>query len=173
MVDEAAETYIVRKMNYSQREPMTRFDGDRSELMRQLEDAFLRMQRLVISRHALSFDGELTRPQYLLLHVIRHAGPQSISELAGVLDIGKPGTSGMVARLEKAGLVTRERDEGDRRIIRVVLTPAGSVRVADLEARVRLDFEMALSALSDAEVLELVRLYNKLIEAAENAHRET
>ncbi len=153
-------------MNYSEDEVIAAIPARSHELFAELEETFLGLQRLILPRNALAGDGEITRPQYLLLHVIDRQGPASVTDLAGVLDVGLPATSGMIDRLERSGFVTRERDSADRRVIRVALTAAGRVRLRELEARVRAEFRAALSVLSDAEIATLIRLYQKLVDGA-------
>jgi DNA-binding MarR family transcriptional regulator len=136
------------------------------ELLGELEETFLRLQRLMLPRHVLAGDGEITRPQYLLLHVLHHGGPARVSELAGVLDVGMPATSGMIDRLQRSEFVTRDRDETDRRAILVAITDAGRERLGEMEARVRSEFTKVLSVLTDDELETLIRLYDKLIDGA-------
>lgn len=62
----------------------------------------------------------------------------------------------MLARMEAAGLITRTPDEQDRRTLRVALTPAG--RVALAEARDALaDLNAHLTAGFNASELDVVR----------------
>jgi len=48
-----------------------------------------------------------------------------MNELAGFLRISRPAATGLVDRLIAQGLVVREGDRRDRRIVRVNLTPKG------------------------------------------------
>ena len=48
-----------------------------------------------------------------------------MSEAGAALDLGAPGVSGLVDRMERAGLVERGLDEHDRRAFRIWLTDAG------------------------------------------------
>lgn len=62
-----------------------------------------------------------------MLVVVRHlaASPLSVGELAGLLGVSRPVVADIAARLESAGLTLRERDERDRRRVRLVLTARG------------------------------------------------
>jgi DNA-binding MarR family transcriptional regulator len=67
----------------------------------------------------------LTHPQYLVMLALWERNPRSLRDLADTLALD-PGTlSPLVKRLESAGLVSRERDRGDERLLAVTLTPAG------------------------------------------------
>jgi DNA-binding MarR family transcriptional regulator len=64
-----------------------------------------------------------------------------VGDLARALRLTVGGTSKLVDRIERAELITREPDPGDRRASRVVLTPAGkrkltaAVKTYEAEAR--------------------------------------
>jgi DNA-binding MarR family transcriptional regulator len=56
-------------------------------------------------------------------------GRMRVGELAGALRVSVGGTSKLVDRIERAGLIAREPDPGDRRASRVALTTAGKRRL--------------------------------------------
>jgi DNA-binding MarR family transcriptional regulator len=68
-------------------------------------------------------------------HVIRAAihiygnGPQTIGQLATGIGVSQGWASRVVDEMERAGYVERQRDEADRRIVRVSLVPAAVERV--------------------------------------------
>jgi len=62
------------------------------------------------------------------------AGPASQTELAARCRVGPQSLGRTLDRLERAGLVRRERDRGDRRQIGVVRTPAGDRTMAEVTA---------------------------------------
>lgn len=67
----------------------------------------------------------LTHPQYLVMLALWEREPRSLRDLAETVAL-EPGTlSPLVKRLEAAGLVARERDGGDERMLAVRLTAAG------------------------------------------------
>src|SRR5207247_10814087 len=80
----------------------------------------------------------------LLVQIKYHPGI-GIRELAALERISVPGMSKFISRLEEAGLVQRERVEGDQRRVGLTLTPAGqkvlrsvkSKRTAWLASRLR------------------------------------
>ena len=90
----------------------------------------------VLTRHydeALRPAG-ITITQFGLLNVIKRAEPESISDIAGILDIDRTTLSRNLKPLEKANLVFRG-DEGGSRRRRVLLTTLG---VAKLEEAIPL-----------------------------------
>ena len=69
----------------------------------------------------------LTIPQWLGLGAVLHCGDEGIShgQLGQRMMLSKAPVTGLVDRLARAGLVERRPDEHDRRVSRVVITPAG------------------------------------------------
>ncbi|MEJ7705518.1 MAG: MarR family winged helix-turn-helix transcriptional regulator [Geodermatophilaceae bacterium] len=72
----------------------------------------------------------LTYPQYLVMLVLWQDGAHAVHEIAARLALPAHALSPLLARLERAGLVTRRRSSSDHRVVRVRLTAVG----ADLEA---------------------------------------
>jgi len=68
----------------------------------------------------------LTGAQYNVLNILA-ASPDGISqrELGDRLVVDRSNVTGLLDRLEKSGWVRRTDDPEDRRVYRVVLTPAG------------------------------------------------
>ena len=67
----------------------------------------------------------LTHPQYLVMLALWEREPRSLRDLGETVAL-EPGTlSPLVKRLAAAGLVVRERDGGDERMLAVRLTPDG------------------------------------------------
>lgn len=77
----------------------------------------------------------LTPAQHQLLLAIRgHDDPRgpTIGEVADYLMLRHHSTVGLVDRADAAGLVTRQRDEADRRVVRLRLTRKGARRLERL-----------------------------------------
>jgi DNA-binding MarR family transcriptional regulator len=69
--------------------------------------------------------GGVTAAQAGLLFFLGKNDGALTSEAAAALDLKAPGMSGLVDRVERAGLVERHSDELDRRASRLWLTAAG------------------------------------------------
>lgn len=87
-----------------------------------LHSAALRLLRTV---RAADVGMDLDGPRASLLSVLVFAGPQPVSRLAALEQVSSPAITKLVGALEASGLVTRERDRGDRRMVLVTATPAG------------------------------------------------
>lgn len=68
----------------------------------------------------------LTYPQYLLMLVLWQDGDRTVRELADRLKLSPSAVTPLVDRLEIAGLVRRQRDQQDRRVVHVSLTEQGA-----------------------------------------------
>ena len=75
----------------------------------------------------------LTITQLRLLRMIGEPGTAALGELAEQLGITAATLSGLVDRLVKHGVVERRPDAGDRRVVRVSLTPEGERISRDIE----------------------------------------
>ena len=62
------------------------------------------------------------------------AGPQRITDLAELEGLAQPTTTLLVKRLEERGLVRRERQTHDQRVVLVWLTETGEAALEDLRA---------------------------------------
>ncbi|HKO13899.1 MAG TPA: MarR family transcriptional regulator [Acidobacteriaceae bacterium] len=107
----------------------------------------------------------LSAPQLSALSVIVFGGPVTLGALAAAEQVRPPTITKLVAGLEEAGLVARERDPADARVTRVRATARGTRllqegrerRVAALAASLRAlpaaDRKMVLRALPILETL--------------------
>ena len=77
----------------------------------------------------------VTSRQVTLLWLIRKNPGMSLRELAAEERISAPALSGYVDRLEKANLLARVRDEGDRRRVGLALTDEGERLLRRVRAR--------------------------------------
>lgn len=67
----------------------------------------------------------LTYPQYLALVTLWNDGDQTVSGLGEALQLDSGTLSPMLARMESAGYITRERRADDERVLAVSLTARG------------------------------------------------
>jgi MarR family 2-MHQ and catechol resistance regulon transcriptional repressor len=109
----------------------THFIGSRTE-MRTL-DTFIKLTRCtnsVLARLAeRNTIGDLTPSQFAALEALYHLGPMTQGEVSmKVLKSGSNLTT-VIDNLERDGLVRRERDAKDRRVIHVHLTEAGKGKI--------------------------------------------
>jgi len=95
--------------------------------------------------------GALSRTDVGLLNTLSE-GPRRITELAALERLAQPTMTQLVKRLERQGLVARERQADDARVVLVSLTEAGSAAFADFRARASAALGAHLAEMSDADV---------------------
>ncbi len=124
-------------------------------LLRTNDRIQLRFARL-FGRHGL------TPAQYNILRILRGEGkPLPILEIASRTIAVVPGITGLIDRLEKKGLVVRERCATDRRVIFVAPTEKGLLLLGALDEPVESLHERLVAHLSGDEMSELIRLLEK------------
>ena len=94
----------------------------------------------------------VTSRQVTLLWLIRASPGLSLRELAAEEGISAPALSGHVDRLEKAQLIERARDEGDRRRVGLKLTDEGERLLKRVRARRTTWLADRLRGLDDEEI---------------------
>lgn len=67
----------------------------------------------------------LTYPQYLVLLVLWEGGAHTVKSVADALQLDSSTATPLLKRLEAAGWVTRQRDDSDERVVRIILTTEG------------------------------------------------
>src|SRR5215211_793280 len=109
----------------------THYSGTRGEL--RTLDTFIKLTRCtnsVLARLAeRNSIGELTYSQFAVLEALYHLGHLTQSEVSGKILKSTSNITTVIDNLERAGLVRRERDTNDRRVIHVHLTEAGTGKV--------------------------------------------
>jgi MarR family transcriptional regulator, 2-MHQ and catechol-resistance regulon repressor len=101
--------------------------------------------------------------QYNVLRILRGEGtPMRVLDIAERTVTEVPGITGLIDRLERAGLVVRERCTEDRRVIFVSITPAGMQVLAEIESPLHAMNRRLMAALGRDEIDELIRLLEKL-----------
>lgn len=107
----------------------------------------------------------LSAGQELLLMLLWDKEPRSQAELTRELAIEPPTTSKMLARLERGGLIARERSESDRRTVLVSLTEAGRALEGPVNAAWRTLEEDTVAALTPQQQDDLMILLGRVLES--------
>jgi DNA-binding MarR family transcriptional regulator len=109
----------------------------------------------------------VSMPQMYILITLLERGPTTVSELASLLSISAPSASSIVDRMEEHGMVTRERDEIDRRIVHVSISPKGRGMVDDMMGMRREFTSRLLESMSDDDLDHVVRAVEAVRRALE------
>ena len=87
----------------------------------------------------LTRTAELTGTQYNVLRILRGAGPEGLP-CRGIADrmiTHDPDITRLLDRMEKRGLITRERQKDDRRVVKTRITPRGLELLKPLDQPMR------------------------------------
>ena len=103
-------------------------------------------------------DADLTPSQFGVLEALHHLGPQPQGVLARKILTSPANLTTVLDKLQRRALIRRSRDAGDRRVVRIDLTPDGEALVADLLPRHAQRAADAFAALTADEQSELARL---------------
>ena len=90
-------------------------------------------------------------------------GPVTVGELASQLGLTLPTVSGVLADLDRAGLVSRQADPADRRRNVVTLTTTGQERLTELQRHAAAVQDELLAGLDAGERQQLHTLLAKLL----------
>lgn len=133
----------------------------------QLAEDLLALWRLLRNLSHPVRRAEMTPEQYWLLRLLHRAGSLSISELANELGIAISSATISCKRLEKAGLLTRERQLDDERVVRVTLTATGLAQIDAWRQRKREALTRMLNVLDRQEQQALQSMIERVLESAD------
>jgi DNA-binding MarR family transcriptional regulator len=135
------------------------------------QDAFVSLQRAA----ARLMDGvaELLKPyglspaQYNALRILRGAHPEQLNcrQVASRMMTREPDLTRLIDRLEKAGLVRRERQPSDRRVVRIGMTPAGLALLARIDEPMLALHRLQFAVLSQKQLAAFTRMARRLYES--------
>lgn len=109
---------------------------------------------------------EITIPQHRLLVLLATSGTQSIGELADQLGIDQSNASRLCGRLQRLGLIDRQRSRTDGRAIDVHLSPAGTSLLRAVNSSRRREVQRILSSMPERAVESAVQALTAFSEAA-------
>jgi DNA-binding MarR family transcriptional regulator len=110
-------------------------------------------------RRARRVDAEshLPAPQLSALSVVVYAGPITLGALAAAEQVRPPTMTRLVGMMEEAGLVSREPDAEDRRVVRIAATAKGRRVLEDGRDRRIAVIAEALAALPARDIASIDR----------------
>lgn len=146
---------------------VSRDSGENTDIADDVLRSIRRIIRSVsLQSRRLSKATGLTLPQIAVLRAIESA-PDSELSVVGVsrhVQLSSPTVSGILDRLERAGLVQRERGSTDRRKVWLRLTDAGRQKLADTPAPLQDRFVSQLSQLPPERQRELLAALTQIVE---------
>ncbi len=133
-----------------------------SDILRGLRQV---VKALEDSSRELYLEYGLTASQLWLLRILESNGPLPAGTLARQLVIHPSTLTALAERLERRGLISRVREPGDRRFVRLRLTAAGAKLAARSPATPQGRLVQALEALPASRVRQLRAAVTDLVDA--------
>src|SRR5689334_9480780 len=106
--------------------------------------------------------ADLTGPQLTVVKMLEQIGDLSLSELSERIRAQNSTVTGIIDRMEREALVTRERSKEDRRVVYIKLTPKGRELAREIPVEPMEIFKSALETLSGQEMKDLLRIMTKV-----------
>jgi DNA-binding MarR family transcriptional regulator len=127
------------------------------------QEAFLNLARTwdVLNGESATFlkAAGITASQYNVLRILRGAGEAlACGEIAERMIARDPDITRLLDRMEKAGLVSRCREQADRRVVCTRITDAGRTLLAKLDPQVLAAHRKQLGHMKPTELQKLIEL---------------
>lgn len=135
------------------------------------EEAYLNLQRTaaMLEQTLAHFLRRihLTPTQYNVLRILRGSDPEALrcSDVGERMVTPVPDVTRLLDRLQAAGLVSRERDTEDRRVVKVGITDLGLERLAKIDETLPGQLRDMMSPLDDDQLATLVGLLEEVRES--------
>ncbi len=123
-----------------------------------------------IHSHKLASRHNITGPQLGCLLAIKEEAPITNSKLAKKVYLSPSTVVGIVDRLEEKGLVCRNRDKKDRRLVYISTTEAGEELITDAPSLLQDTLSNALLQLPELEQISITMALEKLVDLMEARH---
>jgi DNA-binding MarR family transcriptional regulator len=107
-----------------------------------------------------------------LMTLLETHGPLPMSRVAELLGCGLPTATGIVSRMEERGLVERQHEAEDRRVVTLRLADEGAAEIRQLQLGRRQRMATAVAHLSDEEREQLLASVRALRAAFNRVHHE-
>ena len=107
--------------------------------------------------------GKITLPQLWALEYLSREGDRPVNELARFLRISRPAATGLTDRLISQGLIRRQGDSRDRRVVQIGATPKGKRIVAHIWTQKSRMFAEFFEPISEPERAQYLAILQKVV----------
>ena len=132
-------------------------------------DAFLTVSRALMGITVRSVNAapvEVTLAQHRVLVLVATRGEQTVKALAEQLEVNQSNASRLCDRLQKLGLIARDRSSTDGRAVNVSLTSRGRDLVQSVRTHRRTDVQRVLDQMTSSQVEAAITALTAFGEAA-------
>jgi DNA-binding MarR family transcriptional regulator len=131
--------------------------------LEKLERMHLQIHKKFISGWNAISPLKLSLPQANMLQMLQKEGMMKVSDLADLLCMSPGGLTILCDKLEEKGLIHRDRDEGDRRIVYLKISEAGEEvnnRITEIKGKL---IERTVQGITDEDLRMLKKLYSVVL----------
>ncbi|MEX1664120.1 MarR family winged helix-turn-helix transcriptional regulator [Zhongshania arctica] len=142
--------------------------------MNRMDEVLISLRRVtraidLHSKHLMKTAG-LTAPQMLILQTLRDQGDAIISDVANQISLSQATVTSILDRLEKRGLVMRERSRQDKRKVFACLTEAGNDLIRNAPMPLQDYFIRQFSDLQDWEQTQIISALQRVAHMMDAQH---
>jgi DNA-binding MarR family transcriptional regulator len=142
--------------------------------MDRIEEVLISLRRVtraidLHSKHLMKTAG-LTAPQMLIMQTLRDQGDAIISSIAAQVNLSQATVTSIIDRLEKRGLVVRERSTQDKRKVYACLTEQGAELIRNAPTPLQDYFVRQFSDLHDWEQTQLISSLQRVAQMMDAQH---
>ncbi|RME64841.1 MAG: MarR family transcriptional regulator [Alphaproteobacteria bacterium] len=118
----------------------------------------------------LAREADLTISQWLVLEILAVTGATTPGQISKALGLAHATVTNVLDRLEERGLIARGRDEADRHLILVRLTPQGVAGLSRAPSPLQQRFLERFAALADWEQSAILAALQRVARLMDAAH---
>lgn len=130
--------------------------------LERLEEVFQYLIRRLHSELARDIKKGITGSQFIVLKKLGDRGKVTVTEVAEELCVSLSAITALADRLCKAGYITRSRDQQDRRLVWLELTPEGKEILDLCQDTRRKVVKKYFGQLPESDLEKLIEIYNKI-----------
>ena len=123
--------------------------------MKDYDEILVSLRRIMraadLHSQKLMKESGLTAPQLLVMQAIEKEGSPSTSTLARSIAVSQATMTRIIDRLERGGLVRREKASADKRVVNISLTDAGRTKLESAPEPLQEEFLREFRKLEDWE----------------------
>lgn len=116
---------------------------------------------------------DYSKNELLVLLFIYRNKSANMTEISNYINAPLNTTTGVVGRLEKKLMVERKRDDGDRRVVNIVLTRKANEFIDKEKKIIEYYFREVYKALTDEERVAAMSIFNKIISILKQGESRT
>jgi DNA-binding MarR family transcriptional regulator len=134
-----------------------------ADSIQELEKVFKDLFRKMVSEWNKNVEDSLSGSQAFILELLSSAGKQRVSELALAMNVTAGAVTTLSDKLIAAGYARRQKEEADRRVVYLLITPAGSQILKEVKRKRKATIEAFYQGLPEEDIEHLIRIYTKVL----------